>query len=196
MVFTPYDLFSWNKHGINFNISNITSKYIITNAFLTMLALCTMALLHHAWPVLPSSSCSMLPPSLLGVNCLSSPPLAGPGPPSPPSPELTPFPSGPRQRPTLMLGTLMSHIYINSTGTHIGRTKNFLEISRFSTNLSLWLCPPPPSCLVIFMTVWSVRIMCKIMHYIFMRPRRVFLLVSKLYSTYSKYCTSTYISPN
>jgi hypothetical protein len=49
----------------------------------------------------------MLPPSLLGVDCLSPSPLWGPGPPSPPSPELTPIPSGPRQRPTLMLGTII-----------------------------------------------------------------------------------------
>jgi hypothetical protein len=42
--------------------------------------MCTMALLHHPWPILPSSSCSMLPPSLLGVDCLSTVPpcLGGP----------------------------------------------------------------------------------------------------------------------
>ncbi len=29
MVFTPYDLFSWNKYNINFNIINNTSNYIV-----------------------------------------------------------------------------------------------------------------------------------------------------------------------
>ncbi len=82
---------------------------LLQKAFLKMLTLCTLALLHHARPVLPSSSYSMLFTSLLGVDCLSSPLLGGPGPPSPPSPELTPFPSGPRQRPTFVSGTISSH---------------------------------------------------------------------------------------
>jgi hypothetical protein len=77
-----------------------------------MLTLYTLALLHHTQPVLPSSSCSILSPSLLRVDCLSSSLLGGPGPPSHLSPELTPFPSGPRQRPTLMLGTLKIREYV------------------------------------------------------------------------------------
>ncbi len=85
--------------------SSIIHPITLLKAFLKMFTLCTLGPLHHAWPVLPSSSCSMSPPSLLGVDCLSPSLLGGPGPPSPPSPELTPFPSGPRQRPTLMLGT-------------------------------------------------------------------------------------------
>jgi hypothetical protein len=78
---------------------------LLQKAFLKMLTLCMLVPPHHAQPALPSSYCSMLPTSLLGVDCLSSSLLGGPGPPSPPSPELTPFPSGPRQRPTLTLGT-------------------------------------------------------------------------------------------
>jgi hypothetical protein len=34
-----------------------------------MLTVCTLVLLHNTQPVLPSSPCSMLPPSLLGVDC-------------------------------------------------------------------------------------------------------------------------------
>ncbi len=75
-----------------------------------MLTLCTLALLHHTWPVLPSSSCSMLPPSLLGADCISFFPLGGPGPTLPPSLELTPFFSSPRKHPTLMSGTLSSMV--------------------------------------------------------------------------------------
>jgi hypothetical protein len=81
-----------------------------------MLILCTLVPLHHAWLVLPSFSCSMLPPSLPGVDCLSSSLLGGPGPPSPPSPELTPFPSGPRQCPTLVWDTHISmyvHVHVH-----------------------------------------------------------------------------------
>jgi hypothetical protein len=44
---------------------------LLQRAFLKILSLCTIAPLHNARPVLPSYSCSMLPPSLLGVNCLS-----------------------------------------------------------------------------------------------------------------------------
>ncbi len=80
---------------------------LLQKAFLKMLTLCTLALFHHARPVLPSSSCSMLSPSLLRGWLLIFLPPWGPGPPSPPSPELTPFLSGPRQHPTLMLGTIM-----------------------------------------------------------------------------------------
>ncbi len=47
----------------------------------------------------------MLPPFLLGVDCLSRFLLGGPGPPSPSSLELTPLPSSPRQRPIQVSGT-------------------------------------------------------------------------------------------
>jgi hypothetical protein len=59
---------------------------LLQKAFLEMLTLCPLALLHHARPILPSSSCTMLPPSLLGVDCLSSY-LLGRA-----RPSLTPFP--------------------------------------------------------------------------------------------------------
>jgi hypothetical protein len=62
---------------------------LLQKAFLKMLTLFTLTPLHHAQPVLPSSSCSMLPPSMLVVDCSSSSLLMGP---SPPSPSLTLFP--------------------------------------------------------------------------------------------------------
>jgi hypothetical protein len=65
--------------------------------------------LHHARLDLPSSSFFMLPPSSMSVDRLSSLPSGGPGPPSPPSPKLTSFPSGPRQRPASMSGTILFH---------------------------------------------------------------------------------------
>jgi hypothetical protein len=33
-VLMPYDLFSWNKYSINFNIINITSNCIVTKSLL------------------------------------------------------------------------------------------------------------------------------------------------------------------
>jgi hypothetical protein len=72
MVLTPYDLLSWNKHDINFNIiDNLTTFDYIDKGPLKMLTLCTLGPLRHVWLFFPSSSCSMLPPSLLGVDCLS-----------------------------------------------------------------------------------------------------------------------------
>ncbi len=49
-----------------------------------MLTLCTLVPLRHTRLFFPSSSCSMLPPSLLVVDCLSPFLSGGPGPPSPP----------------------------------------------------------------------------------------------------------------
>ncbi len=91
--FTPYDLFSWNKYDISTYIINnlITFKYIDKGS-LTMLTLCTLGPLCHAWLFFPSSSCSMLPLSLLGFDCLSRSLSGWPGSPSHPSPGLTPFP--------------------------------------------------------------------------------------------------------
>ncbi len=57
-----------------------------------MLTLCTLAPLRHTWLFFPSSSCSMLPPSLLGVDCLSPSLSGGPGPPSTPPPPLLSWP--------------------------------------------------------------------------------------------------------
>ncbi len=102
--FTPYDLFSWNKYDIKLNIIDnpITFKYIDKGPK-WMFILCMLSPLRHAWLFFPFSSCSMLPPSLLGFDCLSRSLSRGPGPPWPPSPELTPFSSGPRQSLTLPL---------------------------------------------------------------------------------------------
>jgi hypothetical protein len=50
----------------------------------------------------------MLSLPLLGTDCLSFPPLGGPGPPSTPSPMLTPFPSDPMQQPASTLGTILN----------------------------------------------------------------------------------------
>jgi hypothetical protein len=97
-----------------------------------MLTLCMLAL-HHARPVLTSSSCSMLSPSLLGVDCLFSSLLRGPGPPTPPSPELNPFPSGPRQRPTLVGHTSNHSFSLNSEfGFHL-----FWKLHIFLTTICL-----------------------------------------------------------
>ncbi len=71
---TPYDLFSWNKHDLNIYIINDLIKFeYIDKGFLKMLTLCTLCPLCHAWLFFPSSSCYMLPPSLLGLECLSRP---------------------------------------------------------------------------------------------------------------------------
>ncbi len=108
MVLTPYDLFFWNKLSINLTLAILHLITLQRKPSWKMLTLCTLALLHHASTILPSSFFSMLSPSLLGVDCLSSPLLGGPGPPSHPSPELTLFSSGPRQRPALTSGTIIS----------------------------------------------------------------------------------------
>jgi hypothetical protein len=102
-------------------ILTLSTLHLITlqKDFLKMLTLCTLGPLHHAWLVLPSTSCSLLPPSLLGVDCLSPSLLGGPSPPSPHSPELTPFPSGHRQHPTLMLGTVRCFVGIGKINKNI-----------------------------------------------------------------------------
>ncbi len=89
MVLMPYDLFSWNKYDINLDIiDNIITFEYIDKGPLRMLTLSTLGPLHHAWLFFPSSYCSMLPPSLLGVDCLSRFLSGGPGPPSPPFPTM------------------------------------------------------------------------------------------------------------
>jgi hypothetical protein len=57
-----------------------------------------------------SSSLPMLSLPLLGTDCLSFLPHGGP--PSPPSPKLTPFPSDPRQQPASMSGTIKDHDWV------------------------------------------------------------------------------------
>jgi hypothetical protein len=95
-----------NKYNNNLDIiDNLITFEYIDKGPLRMLILCMLGPLRHAWLFFPSSSCSMLPPSLLRVDCSSRFMSGGPGPPSPPSLELTPFPSGPRLRPTHMSGT-------------------------------------------------------------------------------------------
>ncbi len=112
MVLTPNDLFSWNKYDINFNIiDNLITFEYINKPPLRMLTLCTLGHLHHAWLFFSYASCTKLPPSLLGDGCLACFLSGGPGPPSPPSLELAPFPSGPRrQRPTLVSGTCIFYM--------------------------------------------------------------------------------------
>ncbi len=82
MVLTPYDLFSWNKRNIILISTTLHVIILLQIPFWKMQPLCTLVLLHHAGLVLPSSSFPMLPPSLLGVDCLSSLLSGGPGPPS------------------------------------------------------------------------------------------------------------------
>jgi hypothetical protein len=60
----------------------ITFEYI-NKGPLTMLTLCTLGPLCSAWLFFHSSSCSILPPSLLGLDCLSNSLSGWPGPPSP-----------------------------------------------------------------------------------------------------------------
>jgi hypothetical protein len=89
-VFTPYDLFSWNKYDINLNIiDNLITFNYIDKGPLIMLTLCTLGPLCHAWLFILSSFCCMFPPSLLGFDCLSRSLNKCPGPPSPPTPYKT-----------------------------------------------------------------------------------------------------------
>jgi hypothetical protein len=117
----------------------ITFKYIDKGP-LRMLTLCTLGPLRHAWLFFPSSSCSMLPPSLLGVYCCSCFLSGGPGPPSPPSLELTPFPTGPRQRPTLVSGILsfLLSYYILFTFVQVYTLNPFIQTKLSLPSLS-WL---------------------------------------------------------
>ncbi len=106
---SPYDLFSWNKYDIDFDICDSLIILIhIDKDHLRMLTLCMLGPLRHSWLFFPSSSCSMLllPLSLQAVDCLSRSLSGRLGPPSFPLPGLTPFPSGPRQHPTLLSGTI------------------------------------------------------------------------------------------
>jgi hypothetical protein len=92
-------------------------------SFVSRLALLPFFLLLHVASFL----------SLLGIDCLSRSLSWGPGPPSPPTPELTPFLSGPRQRPTPLLGTVPSwicrlhqpeYIFIFLVGVQNGTVQN------------------------------------------------------------------------
>jgi hypothetical protein len=98
MIYSP----ETNMASICIYIINdlITFEYI-NKGPLTMLTLCTLGPLCHAWLFFPSSSCSMLPPSLLGLDCLSNSLSGGLALPLP-FPGLNPFPSGPRQHSTLL----------------------------------------------------------------------------------------------
>jgi hypothetical protein len=105
MVLTPYDLFSWNKHNINFNIIN---RHL--NTLLKAFWRCSLCELWFLFItpgssfLLPPASCCLLP--RWGLTVYLPPCFGGPDPTSPSSPELTPFPSVSRQRPTLVLGTI------------------------------------------------------------------------------------------
>jgi hypothetical protein len=79
-----------------------------------MLTLCALALLHHARPVLPSSSFSMLSTSLLGVDCLSSPLLGGPTLLHPLPPSWPHFPQVPGNAPFSCRAQYACAVYIQS----------------------------------------------------------------------------------
>ncbi len=66
MVLTQYDLFSWNKRSINFNIVNITSNYIVTKKFSWRCSLCARWLLFIA----PDPSFLLLPAPCCLHPCL------------------------------------------------------------------------------------------------------------------------------
>jgi hypothetical protein len=89
--------------------SNQNNKSVVTftkfNLIRRLLTLFVPILLHHVRLVWSSSSFPMLSLPLLGIDYLSFPLSGGPGPPSLPSPTLTPFPSDPRQQPVSTLGT-------------------------------------------------------------------------------------------
>jgi hypothetical protein len=114
-----------------FLYSHYYTQSWFTNAFFKMLTLCTLVLLHHARPVLHSSSFSIPLPCRSWLLNFSTP--WGPGPPSPLSPELNPFPSGPRQRPAFMSGTLgmvvekYSRGYWQFSGKFVGRLQSVLS---------------------------------------------------------------------
>jgi hypothetical protein len=83
-------------------------NYVIFLSCEKLLTLFVLILLHHVRLAQSSSSLPMSPLFSLSTDCLSFPPPGGPGPPSLPSPKLTPFPSGRRQQPALMSGTQKS----------------------------------------------------------------------------------------
>jgi hypothetical protein len=102
---TPYDYSPERKTQCQNQFSN--HNYIIPSIlFRKSLCLFMPILLHHVWLVRSCSSLPMLSLPLLSTDCLSFLPPEGRGPPSPPSPEMTPFPSGPRQQPASVLGTV------------------------------------------------------------------------------------------
>jgi hypothetical protein len=73
MVLTPYDYSPEINAVLTLTLVILHLITLIQKSFLKMLTLCMLAFLHHARLVLPSSSCSMLSPSLLGIDCLSFP---------------------------------------------------------------------------------------------------------------------------
>ncbi len=106
MVLTPYDLFSWNKCSINFNISNITSNYTVTKAF-SKNAHSVHAGSSSSRPTCPSFFFLFhVVPFLAGSWLLFFPTPWGAWPSLTPFPQADPFPSGPRQCPALILGTV------------------------------------------------------------------------------------------
>jgi hypothetical protein len=111
MGLTPYALLSWNKRNINFNIINEHLITLLKN------------LLEDAHSVHAGSSSSRLTrPSfffllhvasfLAGSWLLDSLLVWGPGPPSPPSPELTHFPQVPGNTPLLGRAHLLYHSWL------------------------------------------------------------------------------------
>ncbi len=69
MCSTPFDLFSWNKHGIKIYMINNTwihwqGSFNNAHSVHTGSSSSRLALLSF-------SACSMLPPSLVGLDCLS-----------------------------------------------------------------------------------------------------------------------------
>ncbi len=88
-----------NNNYINYIIPSILFRK-------NPLTLFTPVLLYHIRLARSFLSLPMLSLPSLSTDCLSFPPPGGPGPPSPPSPTLTLFPSGPRQQPASMSGTI------------------------------------------------------------------------------------------
>jgi hypothetical protein len=93
------------KHSVRINPA-INHNYIFLFIFFWKpLTLFAPILLHHV-RVVWSSSLPMLSLPTLSTACLSFPPAGGQGPPSLPSPKLTLFPSGSRQQPASVPGTV------------------------------------------------------------------------------------------
>jgi hypothetical protein len=126
MVFTPYDLFSWNKR--NMKVNSIT--HIIYINYMVLF----LGKIPHSVRADPSSSRPTrwfllilvhVVPALVEHWLLISLASWGAGPPLPPFPKLTQFPSGPRQHPASMSGTIWTSTRFAYSCLSIGFLKSY-----------------------------------------------------------------------
>ncbi len=114
MVLTPYDLFSWNKQSINSDFIDKLTTFKHTrnraseNAH-SVHAGSSYLVTPGSSFLLPPAPCCLLP--CWELTAFLPPCLGGLALPYPPFSELTPFPSGSRQRPILVWGTRILEPY-------------------------------------------------------------------------------------